>query len=148
MKFQTTTPFRISTLIGVVLMFMDSAKLLAAETPDAPDAPPEEVIITGERGMGQMRIQLFEAEKNAYDIFYQFNNERRFRTINGVPPPQMDGTPTPYIPAEVMIASQQKAYQRKLKQVAEEHPEFLNALIELSRLRERYDARMKQDEKQ
>jgi len=38
------------------------------------------------------------------------------------------------------IALQQGAYQQKLRQVAEENPEFLNALIEYSQLRERYEA--------
>jgi hypothetical protein len=38
------------------------------------------------------------------------------------------------------IASQQKDYQQKMQQVALENPEFLDALIEYSQLRERYEA--------
>jgi hypothetical protein len=42
-------------------------------------------------------------------------------------------------PQEVVIASQQEAYRSKLKQIAEEHPEFLDALIEFTELKERYE---------
>jgi hypothetical protein len=42
-------------------------------------------------------------------------------------------------PAAAMIASQQGAYRRKLKQVAEEHPEFLEAIIRYSELKAQYE---------
>lgn len=39
----------------------------------------------------------------------------------------------------MMIASQQKEFRNKMKQVAEEHPEFLNALVRYVELRQRYE---------
>jgi hypothetical protein len=42
-------------------------------------------------------------------------------------------------PQEAVIARQQPDYQHKMKQVAEEHPEFLDALIRYSELREQYE---------
>lgn len=38
------------------------------------------------------------------------------------------------------IASQQGAYQRKMREVAEQHPEFLEAIAEYAELQERYKA--------
>lgn len=41
---------------------------------------------------------------------------------------------------EAMIASQQQAYRKKMQQVAQEHPEFVDALISYSEMREQYEA--------
>ena len=43
-------------------------------------------------------------------------------------------------PTEASIASQQQEYKRKLKQVAEENPEFLNAIVAFSEMQQRYNA--------
>lgn len=42
-------------------------------------------------------------------------------------------------PQEAVIARQLPAYKRKIRQVAEEHPEFLEAVIQYSRTREQYE---------
>jgi hypothetical protein len=39
---------------------------------------PEEIVIVGERSLLQLRMQMVNAEKVAYDTFNQFNDERRF----------------------------------------------------------------------
>lgn len=41
-------------------------------------------------------------------------------------------------PMEAQIARQRPAFRQKLKEVAEEHPEFLEALVRLARLQEEY----------
>jgi hypothetical protein len=51
-----------------------------------------------------------------------------------------DTIPNNIMDVGTRIASQHKDYQQKLRQVAMENPEFLNALIEYSQLRERYEA--------
>ena len=152
-------------------------------------SPPEAIQVIGDRSIMQLRIQMMEAEKKAYDIFNQFNDEKRFNihctmhqptgtrierqvcTTNfeseatrthaqayfentretlgamaacstsgsGCQPPTFS-FPMLYAPAEVMIASQQKEYKQKIKQVAEENPEFLEAIIQFSEVRQRYEA--------
>lgn len=42
-------------------------------------------------------------------------------------------------PAEAVIARQQPEFQRKMRQVAEEHPEFLEALIQYGEIRKMYE---------
>ena len=138
---------------------------------------PEEVLIIGKRYLLQLRLQMIDAEKNAYAIFNQFNNEKRFNiscsmhqptgtrfkkqicqpdfereatTAHGqaffenyrayLDPYTDDHTPVLSPPQEVVIASQQKEYKQKLRQVAEENPEFLEALIQYSETRARYEA--------
>lgn len=49
-------------------------------------------------------------------------------------------------PTEVAIASQHLEYKRKLKQVAEENPEFLNAIVEFSEMQQRYNAATSMEE--
>lgn len=39
---------------------------------------PEEIVVTGERSNLQLRLELMELEKQAYELFNQFNDERRF----------------------------------------------------------------------
>ena len=51
-----------------------------------------------------------------------------------------DGSVMPtHAPAEAMIAGQMTAYRAKLKQVAEQHPEFMQAIIDFAELRQQYE---------
>ncbi|HEY0961056.1 MAG TPA: hypothetical protein VGE69_01740 [Pseudomonadales bacterium] len=43
-------------------------------------------------------------------------------------------------PFAAVIASRQRVYRNTLKQVAEDHPEFLEALVRYSELNARYEA--------
>jgi hypothetical protein len=159
------------TTLAVLLSVLTCPLLIAA----APTEP-EEIVIIGERSL---RERLLAAEVKAYDLFNQFNDEKRFEIscsqqkstgtafnaqncmptfklkalqaqardyhesllqyltpIGGVP----DGSVSPQqAPAEMLIAGQMPAYQRKLKEVAEQHPEFLQAIIEFSKLRQQYE---------
>lgn len=59
-----------------------------------------------------------------------------FLDPHGVP----DGSVSPQSsPAEAVIAGHLPAYRLKMKQIAEEHPEFLQALIEYSNLKDSYE---------
>lgn len=145
---------------------------------EGPQRQAEEILITGERPLQQLRTQMWNAEKQAYDIFNKFNNESRFNITCQMHQPTgtrierqicrpnfvaeataahgqaflenyralLDpGTTTGsnsalQIPQAAAIASQQRKYQEKMRQVAEEHPEFLNAIIQYSELRQRYEA--------
>ncbi|HTQ99927.1 MAG TPA: hypothetical protein VMH83_08050 [Candidatus Acidoferrum sp.] len=140
-------------------------------------AKPEQIIIIGERDLLK---QVVAAERNAYDIFNKFNDDKRF-AINcsnfrpvgthferEVCAPQfkldaLSGHAQDYLeslhyfvdlgassdtnatashlPAEVAIAQQTAAYKAKMKKIAEEHPEFLQALVKYSRLRQQFDSR-------
>jgi hypothetical protein len=148
---------------------------------------PEEVVVTAEPSLMKLRLQVVEAEKDAYDIFNKFNDEDRFRiSCNMHQPtgtrierqicqpefereatrahgqdyfenaremlnymancrPGAECRPPSYTPPVMSrdvasaIASQQEDYRLKIKQVAEENPEFLEAIIHYSNLRENYE---------
>jgi hypothetical protein len=51
-----------------------------------------------------------------------------------------DAPPRHYQPVQFVIAGQQEDFRRKMRQVAREHPEFLEALVQHSEARSRYDA--------
>lgn len=145
--------------------------------PQEPQTLPEEILIMGNRSMTQMRLQLMAAEKNAYDIFNKFNDEKRFeiscsqhqptgtRFETQICQPEFiieaasahgqaffenyrayldpftdDHTTVSHEPVAVKVARQQPEYQRKLRQIAEEHPEFLDAIIQYSEMQEQYKA--------
>lgn len=182
MKVRTATPVLTYSLI-VAGLLGSSAPAFAATA--ALETLPEEVIITGDSSLLNLRMQMLEAEKRAYDVFNRFNDEARFEISCGITQPTgtrfrqqvcapefqnqanamhargalesykktwegyvggitnflpPDTLPSPYIPMEAVIAAQQGDYKRKLRQVAEEHPEFLDALIEYSQLREQHEA--------
>ena len=144
----------------------------AADTTTWGQELPDEIIIIGRDSLGQLRRDMLAAEKDAYDIFNKFNDEKRFMTTCG--DAQRTGTRlthqscqpefvrratadyardhlesyrefmsefidkdnnfgyTPQLtsqPPAAVIAGQQKDYQQKMRQVAEENPEFLEALI-------------------
>ncbi len=148
----------------------------ARESQASPEAV-EEVLVIGSRALLQLCMQMMEAEKQTYDIFNKFNDEKRFDiscsmhqptgtrierqfcqpgfgieatkalgqdyldSLRGfLDPSGIAYTPqVSYEPLEAVIASQQEAYRRKMRQVAEEHPEFLEALIQYSEMWERYE---------
>lgn len=59
-----------------------------------------------------------------------------FLDLYGIP----DGSVSAqHIPAEAAIANQLPAYRSKMKQVAEEHPEFLQSLIEYTNLKREFE---------
>lgn len=125
---------------------------------------PEEVIVIGERSTLQLRLQMWDAEAKAYGIFNEYNDDPRFdiscrqhqptgtrisRQVC-IPRFQLEATgnhaqdyingTSQFLPMQAAIAGQLKAYRSKIKQVAEEHPEFLEAIIQYSEVRERYEA--------
>jgi hypothetical protein len=138
---------------------------------------PEEIVIIGERAL---RMQMMAAERKAYDIFNQFNDEKRFNISCSISKPigthfekqtcspafQITATKehaqtyfdeyrafldtwtlgipynmpsNTYESPEVAIPRQRAAYKLKMKEVAEQHPEFLEAIKEYAKLREQYE---------
>lgn len=113
-----------------------------------------------------LRVQLMESEKRAYDIFNQFNDEKRFNISCSIKPPTgshldrqicqpefviqanrghaqdfldsmagahsiPNGSVAPtHASMEFEILRQQGAYKQKIKKMAQEHPEFLEAIIQ------------------
>jgi len=169
---------RYSSELRCLLSLLLLAPAAQAALPETPLRElPEEVVITGGRGLMDMRLQLLEAEKRAYAVFNAFNDEKRFHISCNMHQPtgtrleqqvcqaafeleasrvhglifldslcdvmclnRGDGqSHTVHVPQEIMIASQMDAYRRKLREVAEQHPEFLDALIEYTQLREDYE---------
>lgn len=131
---------------------------------------PEEIVITGKASMMELRIQVEAAERNAYEIFNQFNDEGRFnihcrmRAPLGTRIKQQECTPRFVLdavegeaqdflsrvtgsgftfsspPAQSVIASQRREYQDKMREIADEHPQFLEAITEYAELKAQYDA--------
>lgn len=126
------------------------------------NAIPEEIVVTTNRSKLQLRLQLWDAEEKAYGVFNSFNDEKRFdikcylheptgtRIKRQICTPEFQLQATrdhaqdyingilQHVPVDVQIASQLGDYRGKIKQVAEEHPEFLNAIIEYTEKRQQY----------
>lgn len=172
-------------LLCVALSAQAQAQAQQDETAAGPESrnPIEEVLVTGERSHLQLRLQMTEAEQTAYEIFNQFNDEKRFHISCSTQTPtgsriQSDekycqpnfeieanrahardslesfrllydphSTDKNAVqasqPLELVIASQQRAYQRKMKEVAEQHPEFLQAIIRFTEIKTRYEEAVK-----
>lgn len=168
--------YKASRLTAVLLLTVPVGLLHAAAAGAAIERLPEEVVITGSGDLIQLRKQLLDAEKRAYDVFNRFNDEKRFQISCNMHQPtgtrlerqvcqaafeleatrshaqiyvdslcdvmcfgRADGqSHTVHVPQEIVIASQMDAYRRKLREIAEQHPEFLQALIEYTQLREEY----------
>ena len=153
----------------------------SAQLTDSPGAGqqnvPEEIVITGERSTMQLRIQLMEAEKQAYEVFNQFNDDKRFniscslsaptgsrllrqicqaefeiQAMRGHAQDYYDSMPGPGRPPQGSVTKQhpplaaelhrhQQAYRDKMRQIAEDHPEFLDALARYATLNQEYEAR-------
>jgi hypothetical protein len=171
---QGDQPMNIRSLICLPWCFSAFAMAQQAEQsqPQVAQDEPDEIVVIGERLTMQLRIQLRESEKLAYDIFNQFNDEERFdiscsvqeRTgsrfaeqgcqpefviqasrehaqdyYNTMPGPGRppDGSITrEYAPMAMEIKRQQTAFQQKMKQVAEQHPEFLEAIARYAELQQ------------
>lgn len=146
----------------------------------------EEIVITGERLQYQLRQDMRDAEQAAYDLFNQFNDDKRFEIScntqtpvgsriesanllcqpnfeaeamrgagqdyltslrNFMDPYTEDKSPPPsHAPAHALIEALQGEYRAKMREVAEQHPEFLQALIEYSNKQARYRASLGQQD--
>ena len=90
---------------------------------------------TGTRIKRQVCTANFELEATAVhgaDFYQNYRDLLDPFTLEDSHPPQHE-------PAEQAIARQLADYKRKIRQVAEEHPEFLEAIIEYSERREQYE---------
>jgi len=138
-------------------------------------ALPEEIQVIGERSVQQLRLQMWDSEKAAYEIFNEFNDDERFtihcrlheptgslikrqvcttefeieassmhaqdflsdmcrsRCFGGGPSNSYN------INRAEMVARQQQEYKAKIREVAEEHPEFLQAVIRFTEIKQRYE---------
>lgn len=164
--------------LACCLSLFAQGQSVSTAAPEERRVPTEEVLVTGDRSVMQLRIQMMNAEKQAYDIFNQYNDEKRFEihcrmhqptgtriqrqvcqagfeieaTSNHAqayyadlrdyldPYTSPNTSQTVQVPQAVSIASMQRKYKEKIRQVAEEHPDFLNAVIEYGALRQRYEA--------
>lgn len=167
---------------GLVLALLCAASVAAHAANSAPSESqeiPEEIVVTGERSAIQLRTQLMEAEKQAYEIFNRFNDDRRFEISCSHSAPvgsrftrqvcmaefeiqamrghaqdylaAMPGTPgdgrlgsqaaQQYLPVEGELQRHRKAYKEKMREIAENHPEFLDAIARYAALSDDYKRR-------
>ena len=140
---------------------------------------PEEIVITGQHF--QLYKQMLEAEKNAYETFNKFNDDKRFNISCSVhkrtgsqfekqsctpefeiqatqahaqdyieslrnfinpadPSVHTDGNVSQSAaPVEMLINKDLPAYRQKLKQIAEQHPEFLESIVNYTKVKEKYE---------
>ncbi len=156
----------VTILLSLLLLLQPNLIVSAhAAEPDSElstSTQPEEIVITTQRTKLQLRLQLWEAEEKAYEVFNSFNDEKRFdikcylheptgtRIKRQICTPEfqliatreqardrLNGT-NQHVPIEFAIASQLDDYRKKIKQVAEEYPEFLNAVIEYTEKRQEF----------
>lgn len=98
---------------------------------------------TGSRLAIQVCEPEFEIQAKRTHARSYVNNMRDWydQLARGIPQPS-ENYPPVHVPAEMAIASQQKAYRAKMRQVAEQHPEFLAALVKYAEARKRYEDAM------
>jgi len=128
---------------------------------------PEEVMVIGER-VHKLRTQMMEAEIQTYDLFNKFNDEKRYAVNCNIRPPTGTrfkkvvcytgfegdalaehgrdyaenlslGTTPNNIPTEARIAAQREGFRQKMKKVAEQHPEFLKAVIRYTQKQKEFE---------
>ena len=133
--------------------------------------PLEQVQIIGSRL--NLRTQMLEAERKAYDTFNKYNDEKRFSIRCTMHAPtgsnikkqicqaefERDATRahaqayhlTNYIgmntaamPVEAVIAANLEDFKRKQQQIAQEHPEFLEAIKDYIELKEQFQGEGRQ----
>ena len=160
----------------MLLCFLGIPGEARAAMEDVLQSLPEEVVITSQQPLYELRSRMWEAEQEAYSLFNQFNDDKRFeiqctrRAPTGSRISRQDcdtaferqanaehaaaytesvraalgqgGSPfaMPSVPREAAIARHQRAYKAKMQEIAREHPEFLEAIVAYSELRERYEA--------
>ena len=154
--------FRIAAVL-LVLAPMSFAQNEGHSQPPSNGRLPEEIVITGERSLLNLRLEMQEAERAAYALFNQLNDEDRFdisckmeaqtgtRIKRQLCLPEfkrealreharayIEGSPSRNPPVEMVIASQEGDFKLKMEEVAEQHPEFLEAIILYSVHQERY----------
>jgi len=152
---------RLALLLAVLLC---GPTLAAEPDPQAATSIPEEVLIRGDRSILNLRLQLMETERRTYEVFNKFNDEARFMIECSVHSPTgtrikrqvctpefqleatrahardyIDGT-FQALPMEAAIAGQMQEYRAKIKQVAEQHPEFLDAVIDYTEKRQAFES--------
>ena len=166
----------------LIPIFMLHASTSGAAQTEAPSPPPEsedaeEIVVTGERATMQLRLQMFEAEKSAYELFNRFNDERRFdiscaiqertgsrferqvcqpefalqaerahaqdyyETIPSLDRPSNGNLVPTRPPMEFEISRQMSAFRRRMREVAEQEPEFLEAIVRYTQLQQQYRER-------
>ena len=132
---------------------ISSAQSAEQESELASSSPPEEITITTQRTKLQLRLQLWEAEEKAYDVFNSFNDEKRFdikcylheptgtRIKRQVCTPEfqliatreqardrLNGT-FQHVPVEFAIASQLDDYRKKSNRSQRNIPNFCKPLL-------------------
>lgn len=91
---------------------------------------------TGSHMRVRVCVPKFQLDAQAAHARSFLSNYRDYLDAFSLP----DTTFTGHQPMEAVIASQQPDYKRKLEQVAIEHPEFLDSLMDYSALRQQYEA--------
>ncbi|MGV3591697.1 MAG: hypothetical protein ACO1PZ_08390 [Gammaproteobacteria bacterium] len=95
---------------------------------------------TGSRLEKQVCEPEFEIQAKRTHARHYFENTRemlnQFAAVAVIP---NENTPPVYVPAEAMIAFQQKAYRDKMRQVTDAHPEFVAALVKYAETRRQYE---------
>ena len=174
----STRDVRIATLAFALCMTLGAAAQPAPSVSKDLDKP-EEIVITGQHF--QLYKQMLEAEKNAYETFNKFNDDKRFNISCSVHKPtgsqfeKQSCTPEFEIqatrahaqdyfqnlrnflnpvanepdtdgsvmqssaPVEMLINKDLPAYRQKLKQIAEQHPEFLESIVNYTKVKKKYE---------
>lgn len=90
---------------------------------------------TGTRIERQVCIPEFQIQATKANARAHFDNFCDLLCYGNLP----NSSQITHVPQEAAIASQQEAYKDKIKQVAEKHPEFLEAVIRFSELKAQYE---------
>lgn len=159
---------------GIVFFSLQAS---AADFESSVNPQINEIRVSPEESLVNLRLELQAAERNVYDIFNRLNDEDRFTIHCSINAPtgsnlklqtcqvqfeieaqrvhgrayfenmrdfydeftEPNTSQTAHIPQEALIAYHQRAYREKMRTIAEEHPEFLEAVVRYTSIKERLE---------
>ena len=135
----------------------DSIDEIVSETVETESSESiEEIIVYGERSLGELRREIYKAEENFFDLFNSLNQDFEYDVNCYYEVPSFThirhhvcranfvveatsvqyveirtrGPRYPTVPPELVIAKKKKLLRQKMEALVAEHPELLQALTE------------------
>ena len=152
--------------LGIVLLLLHATVGISQtaafdESEPASSESIEEIIVYGEKSVGELRREVYKAEENFFDLFNSFNQDfeydvncyyviptgthirRHVCKANFVVEAtsaqyvelRTSGPRYPTLPPELVIAKKKKVLRQKIEALVAEHPELLQALTEYTNKR-------------
>ena len=156
---------RVAWAVEIEQKSTDSIDEIVSETVDTESSESsqaiEEIIVYGEKSVGDLRREVYKAEENFFDLFNSLNQDFEYDVNCYYEMPtgthirrhvcranfvveatsvqyveiRTRGPRYPTVPPELVIAKKKKLLRQKLETLVAEHPELLQALTEYTNKR-------------